>query len=296
MLRWQEILLDGARLRYLPLCPERIISRFRFERVPLINFSWRKINPRSPPVISLDHVGGQVYNIPSWEFRDGEAENRKSGLAPGKCKFGLRAANVVAVSLDLRRHARRCDMSKDWLSSDGEVVHPSAPRGGGGNGSFQSGRQFGAEVDDHRTPHPSSPLGRNAVFSPAQARVMQSREAKIKYNQLNAQAAVDYVKAKMTIGAGNKFGDIFETLGGSLVCIADEREASKDWQSLLQKDPDTGQVLFNDDYMRKVAALAEEKGCGNCGEQSATAFVYLLNRGSVPSIGCACKNPVTTIL
>ena len=64
-------------------------------------------------------------------------------------------------------------MSQNWLTSEGQVVHPKAPRGGGGAGGFQSARHFGAEVDAHGIPHPDSPAGRNAILS-------QNQEAALK--------------------------------------------------------------------------------------------------------------------
>ena len=164
-------------------------------------------------------------------------------------------------------------MGDDWQSSTGEVVHPNAPRGGGGPGGFRSARQYGDEAQTHGLPHPNSPAGRNAVMSPAQARFLQAHEAKLKFNELNAAAAVSYVQSKMTVGAANKGEDILLTLGGSLSCVADEREYAKQqgWDSLPIEE-----------RLRNVAALAEEKGCGNCGEQSAMAFVYLLDRHILP--------------
>ena len=162
-------------------------------------------------------------------------------------------------------------MGDDRQSSTGEVVHPNAPRGGGGPGGFRSARQYGEEGGGFGTPHPNSPLGRNADLSTVQQHLLHERNLKL--NQLNAEAAVSYVQAKMTIGAGNKLSDLAASLGGSLVCVADEREVARkeDWDSLPTEE-----------RLRKVAALAEEKGCGNCGEQTAIAFVYLLDRNVLP--------------
>jgi hypothetical protein len=114
-------------------------------------------------------------------------------------------------------------------------------------------------------------MGRNAVLSTVQTHLLHER--KLKFNQVNAAAAVGYVVSKMTVGSGNKFEDVIVTLGGSLSCIADEREYAKQqgWDSLPPEE-----------RLRNVAALAEEKGCGNCGEQSAMAFVYLLDRHILP--------------
>lgn len=77
-------------------------------------------------------------------------------------------------------------MGQDWLGSDGQIVHPNAPRGGGGLGSFRSSKQFGDEVDAHCIPHPNSPAGRNALLTGAQVQCLQ--ENKLKFNKLNAQA------------------------------------------------------------------------------------------------------------
>jgi len=59
-------------------------------------------------------------------------------------------------------------MSKDWLTNEGEVIHPKAPRGAGGGGNFHSGRHAGAEWNGHGLPHPDSPVGRNAVLGQKQ--------------------------------------------------------------------------------------------------------------------------------
>ncbi len=56
-----------------------------------------------------------------------------------------------------------------WKNTDGDVVHPNAPNGGGGNGYFKSAVLVGTNLaDPSDPPHPFSPDGRNTV-PPTQA-------------------------------------------------------------------------------------------------------------------------------
>jgi hypothetical protein len=51
-----------------------------------------------------------------------------------------------------------------WINTDGDVVHPNAPNGGGGNGFFKSAAPLGTNLDfTSDLPHPFSPVGRNTV-------------------------------------------------------------------------------------------------------------------------------------
>jgi hypothetical protein len=56
-------------------------------------------------------------------------------------------------------------MSRDWISDDGQIIHPSAPQGAGGPGHFAGGKQLGSEVSMHGIAHPRSPAGRNGVVT-----------------------------------------------------------------------------------------------------------------------------------
>jgi hypothetical protein len=95
-----------------------------------------------------------------------------------------------------------------------------------------------------------------------------------------AQEAVDYVKSKMTVGALNKVPDVWKSKGESIVCVLAERSVTKQYESVRI-----------DHYLRFVAGAAEATGCGNCGEQSATAFVYLLDHGVRPPDWMALQDP-----
>jgi hypothetical protein len=90
------------------------------------------------------------------------------------------------------------------------------------------------------------------------------------YKKLAGEAML-YVKGKITVGRGNKASDIISSLGDSFICVAGGRSVLNS----LSKNNMTR-------YLRMVAAVAEENGCGNCGELSAIAFVYLLNKGVIP--------------
>src|ERR1035438_9183299 len=54
-----------------------------------------------------------------------------------------------------------------WINTDGDVVHPNAPNGGGGTGSFKRAAPLGTNLDDTSDlPQPSSAVGRNTVPQP----------------------------------------------------------------------------------------------------------------------------------
>jgi hypothetical protein len=60
-----------------------------------------------------------------------------------------------------------------WVNSEGNVVHPSAPPGGGGPGYFNSATPSGS--GDHLVPdvpHPFSPVGRNVILNDKQKQQM----------------------------------------------------------------------------------------------------------------------------
>ena len=86
-------------------------------------------------------------------------------------------------------------------------------------------------------------------------------------NSALAKRALEYVKQKMTIGAGNN-RDVISTFGASFICVAAIRSVDFEiWSS-----PD---IPWEMSEIMKMAAKAEHVGCGNCGEQAALAFVYL---------------------
>jgi hypothetical protein len=54
-----------------------------------------------------------------------------------------------------------------WINTDGDVVHPNAPNGGGGKGRFKSAAPLGTNLDfTSDLPHPFSPVGRDTVPQP----------------------------------------------------------------------------------------------------------------------------------
>lgn len=69
-------------------------------------------------------------------------------------------------------------MDRDWVTNDGKVVHPNAPNGGGGAGTFKSAGPLRSEVDSLRIPHPASPVGRNANLNKAQKSALKAKYAK----------------------------------------------------------------------------------------------------------------------
>ncbi len=94
-------------------------------------------------------------------------------------------------------------------------------------------------------------------------------------NATNAQLAVKYVKRTLTIGANNRWGDVWRSGGASLTCVAGEKVA----EIVLSR------VLGEMDALKKIrtiATMAERRKCGNCGEQACVAFVYSYDRGVRP--------------
>jgi hypothetical protein len=112
------------------------------------------------------------------------------------------------------------------------------------------------------------------------AGIDESAKGVLKLNTGLAQEAVHYVQSKMTVGASNKIPDVLGSLGMSLLCVRAERSVTDDFPS--------NRML---PYLRLVAAAAENVGCGNCGEQSADAFIYLFDKGVRPLDWAALQDP-----
>ena len=66
-------------------------------------------------------------------------------------------------------------MSRNWLRSDGEIVHPSAPAGGGGAGNFRGAGRIGSDVDAQGIAHPDSPVGRRLMLSDQQKSALKDQ-------------------------------------------------------------------------------------------------------------------------
>ncbi|BCL69600.1 hypothetical protein MADA3029_1150017 [Vibrio nigripulchritudo MADA3029] len=92
-------------------------------------------------------------------------------------------------------------------------------------------------------------------------------------NLIAAKRAVEYVKQKMTIGAANKpLNSVLAFVSGSespTACLTRIRSVNDEAGSNLE-------------WLRAVAKRAESNGCGNCGEQAAIAFCWLLDHGYKP--------------
>lgn len=91
-------------------------------------------------------------------------------------------------------------------------------------------------------------------------------------NLRQAEGAVTYVKQKMVIGASNKSSDLFTSLF--------EREWSMTCVERIRKEPYSGATIIS--KLRAIAQRASINGCGNCGEQAAIAFVWLMNKKISP--------------
>jgi hypothetical protein len=83
-------------------------------------------------------------------------------------------------------------------------------------------------------------------------------------NLSKGKAGVAFVRSKMTVGASNKAVEVFRSYGGSLLCVL----ATRSVEISVPRGPVPN-------WIREMAAKAENVGCGNCGEQAALAFMYL---------------------
>lgn len=110
------------------------------------------------------------------------------------------------------------------------------------------------------------------------------------YNLSAAAIANEYVKTKMTIGASNKLRLDFPrawACSGSLVNKGEMREyVDKQIEETFAVETASSNLDYRIKaqkiYLEKSAEAAELYGCGNCGEQSAIAFVYLRQQKTFP--------------
>lgn len=111
-------------------------------------------------------------------------------------------------------------------------------------------------------------IGPNSTAYPNRLIQIMSEEDALKNNLRWAQAAVQEAKlAVRAVGSSNKAGDLLRTLGGSYMCLMFERD---EWKKKVKGD--------NLPRIREIAAAARKHGCGNCGELSSIAFIFLLDR------------------
>ncbi len=105
-----------------------------------------------------------------------------------------------------------------------------------------------------------------------------------------ASIANEYVKKKMTIGASNKMRWDFPkawACSGSLINTgAMRKHVDRLMDEALSQEYYTtemeGAIKYQRIYLEKSAEAAQAYGCGNCGEQSAIAFVYLRQLKTFP--------------
>lgn len=93
--------------------------------------------------------------------------------------------------------------------------------------------------------------------------------------------AVKYVRGKMDIGTSNKFLPNFWGTPARVLCVAESRDHIV--KDLASQQPDIERE--GKDPMRATvdtwAYWSRHYGCGNCGEHSAMAFVYLRERQQI---------------
>ena len=84
-----------------------------------------------------------------------------------------------------------------------------------------------------------------------------------------AWQAVAYVKSKIKLGASNKWSDVAGSAGFSAECVVFER--IKGW-------------IKGRSGTRQIARDAERAGCGNCGEQAAVAWTWLVDQKGIAPV------------
>jgi hypothetical protein len=90
------------------------------------------------------------------------------------------------------------------------------------------------------------------------------------------QRAVQYVQKVMDIGPANRFPQSMYGWAGKTLCVAEVRtKTKKELDDLAVVLAKSGQNEGWKDQMEASASWAKLYGCGNCGEYSALAFVYL---------------------
>lgn len=104
--------------------------------------------------------------------------------------------------------------------------------------------------------------------------------AALETNLALAKQAVAYVKTIMTVGAANDPRDYFHSFESTWLCVLAHRTTTDDY--ITEKAPV---------QVRLLAAQGETTGCGNCGVQSALAFVWLKDRGVRPLDWMERSNP-----
>jgi hypothetical protein len=94
----------------------------------------------------------------------------------------------------------------------------------------------------------------------------------IKNHLMWSEAALSYVRRYMTIGASNKIVDVIGSLGESKSCVAK-----------LKSEYASGRNFANwHDAVAECARLGRLRGCGNCGEQSAIAYMFFWDNAMQP--------------
>ncbi len=96
-------------------------------------------------------------------------------------------------------------------------------------------------------------------------------------NLIAASVAVGYVKEKMLYGSQLKFEDVWNSAGLSVFCVNSLRELAESDKIVWFNDPNQ---KFSE--LAKTRTVAEQFSCGNCGEQSAIAFMFLYEAGFHP--------------
>jgi hypothetical protein len=117
------------------------------------------------------------------------------------------------------------------------------------------------------------PAGRDGLVLITKKIKIVADDDALKNNLKWAQLAVDYAIKMTPVGSSNKFGDVAYSLGGSVGCVIGMR------LELAVFGKNSGKRL---EYIRERAEKAKRTHCGNCGELSALAFIFLYDNGVRP--------------
>lgn len=106
--------------------------------------------------------------------------------------------------------------------------------------------------------------------------------ATLEANLKAATEAVDFVKKKMVLGAKNKLKDLWRSGGSSAGCVDDVRASEEKHDKELSKAMESGLLDLRqaqEQQIETMALFAGGRGCGNCEEQAAMAFIFLRDKG-----------------
>src|SRR5262249_16454713 len=119
--------------------------------------------------------------------------------------------------------------------------------------------------------------------------LMDKAEAQFQLDRARATSVDDWNRAEERYQAAAARAEAASRAASDKAdrCVYGDLRQKADWQRINAQDG--GVQNLND--IRTLATLADDKHCGNCGELSASAFMYLYNLGVRPLDFVALKVP-----